>query len=88
MYGRYPPRPFTFPFSYIYFNSFSDHCFTTRITDNKSSLQALITALGQLDDLCLTVEKKYKTDFEKGTFERFEEVYQGEKHDTGDTMMS
>lgn len=46
----------------------------TRIpTDHLSSLQALLTALSDLDDLCVTVGDAYATSLERGKYERWVE---------------
>ncbi|KIM46913.1 hypothetical protein M413DRAFT_440478 [Hebeloma cylindrosporum] len=41
--------------------------------DNLSSLDALITALGDLDTVCETIEEEYLTSLRKGKFETWEE---------------
>lgn len=41
--------------------------------DNLSSLTALLTALSDLDDLCVTIDEAYKTSFQKDDFERWDE---------------
>ncbi|CAK5274843.1 unnamed protein product, partial [Mycena citricolor] len=41
--------------------------------DSLSSLEALVEALGNLDDLCSTIEDAYVTDLNKGKFERWDE---------------
>ncbi|KAK7005819.1 RBP11-like subunits of RNA polymerase [Favolaschia claudopus] len=41
--------------------------------DNLSSLAALITALGDLDDVCATIEEKYIADMQAGDYERWVE---------------
>ncbi|KAJ7204781.1 RBP11-like subunits of RNA polymerase [Mycena pura] len=41
--------------------------------DGLSSLSALITALGDLDAVCTTIEDAYVADLHKGEFERWDE---------------
>jgi DNA-directed RNA polymerases I and III subunit RPAC2 len=42
-------------------------------TDNLSSLEALITALGNLDNVCETIEDAYLNSLIRDSFERWEE---------------
>lgn len=41
--------------------------------DNLSSLQALLTALSDLDDLCQTIEGAYQSSLKHGKYERWDE---------------
>ncbi|CAL1699762.1 unnamed protein product [Somion occarium] len=41
--------------------------------DNLSSLQALLTALNDLDDLCVTIEDEYKKSLRTDQYERWDE---------------
>ncbi|KAF9266977.1 RBP11-like subunits of RNA polymerase [Marasmius fiardii PR-910] len=41
--------------------------------DQLSSLEALVKALGDLDDLCVSIENKYEASLQDDNYERFEE---------------
>ncbi|KAI0935121.1 hypothetical protein AcV7_004015 [Taiwanofungus camphoratus] len=41
--------------------------------DHLSSLTALLTALSDLDNLCVTIEDAYKTSLERDSYERWDE---------------
>ncbi|KAI0346378.1 RBP11-like subunits of RNA polymerase [Trametopsis cervina] len=41
--------------------------------DNLSSLDALLEALSNLDDLCQTVDESYNASFAEGSFQRWDE---------------
>ena len=41
--------------------------------DNLSSLDALLKALSDLDDLCVTIDEAYQKSLQEGRFERWNE---------------
>jgi hypothetical protein len=68
MYGKLPlPNPF---FLYIKFAQLTNRFYKT---DNLSSLDALITALANLDNVCETIEDGYLNSLIHDSFERWEE---------------